>query len=140
MSMFDTYVPCDKLKNIITRETGIKYFDWQTKSLECSLLSIDINEDLSVTLDGELYLDSDFSMIDDPYIYNGKLLLEFEYSKLKSLLFIRPEYHNVIAKIPDTLLEFDRKGKVTVTSIYDFDTITPALLKRNYLIELHSIS
>lgn len=140
MGMFDTYVPCDKLKNIITRETGIKDFDWQTKSLECSLLNIDINEDLSVTLNGKSYLDSDFSMIDDPYIYNGKLLLEFEYSKLRSLLFIRPKYPNVTVQIPDTLLEFDRKGNVTATSIYDFDTVTPALLKRNYLIKLHSIS
>ena len=44
MGMYDTYVPCQKLMDVLSKETFIKTFDWQTKSLECELLDLNINE------------------------------------------------------------------------------------------------
>lgn len=141
MGMYDTYIPCSKLKTIITEETGIKEFYWQTKALECELLELDINEDLSVTLNGIPYLNSDFTMIDSPYINHGNLLLEFENSKLKSILWARnPAYAYDTVSMCDFLLVFNSKGNITSTRIYDFDTKTPALLKRNYLMGLYLLS
>ena len=138
MGMYDTYVPCQKLMDVLSKETFIKTFDWQTKSLKCELLDLNINENLQITQDGCHYqFDSDH-FIDDPYVSKGTLLLEFVNDELTSILHINnsiDEYGSV--KVPDVLIEFINIDSYEVSKIYDFDHKCKALIKRNYLYNLH---
>lgn len=141
MGMYDTYAPCQKLMDIISKETSINDFDWQTKSLQCNLLVLNINEDLEVTVkDKQIQFDSDL-FIDDPYITNGVLLLEFVEDKLKSILHINNQIDEYgLVKIPDVLIEFNSIDSYEVSKIYDFDYKSKALIKRNYLYNLYLYS
>jgi len=138
MGMFDTYEPCQKLKDIITKETGIDTFNWQTKSLDCELLNLNINEDLKVTNKNESYLFTTDPFIDSPYIDKGLLFLEFVDDKLKSILFM----HNPIdvdgnVEIPDILIEFKNIDSYKCTYINNFDYKCKELIKRNYIYNLY---
>ena len=138
MGMYDTYVPCQKLMDVLSKETFIKTFDWQTKSLECELLDLNINENLQIIQEGCHYQFHSDHFIDDPYVNKGTLLLEFVKDKLTSILHINnsiDEYGSV--KIPDVLIEFINIDSYEVSKIYDFDHKCKALIKRNYLYNLH---
>lgn len=134
MGMFDTYVPCKKLIDILSKETFIKDFDWQTKSLKCELLDLHINEDLKVTGDLPSYFFDSNSFIDNPYINKGLLLLEFIDDKLKSILHLNnPIDAYGTTNVPDVLIEFKDIDSYKVSKIYDFSDNCKALIKRNYL-------
>lgn len=138
MGMFDTYVPCKKLMDVLSKETFLKDFNWQTKSLECELLDLNINENLQITQDGCHYQFNSKHFIDDPYVNKGTLLLEFVNDELNSILHINnsiDEYGSV--KVPDVLIEFNNIDLYEVSKIYDFDHKCKALIKRNYLYNLY---
>ncbi len=132
MGIYDTYNPCQKLKDIVIKETTIKDFDWQTKSLECELCFLDINENLVLIDENNKFYDLD--LIDDPHINKGILLLEFIDGQLKSLLHINNPIETYgVVHTPDILIEFKNIDSYKVTRIYDFDYNCKGLIKRNFL-------
>lgn len=141
MGMFDTYIPCEKLKQIVIEKTNLKDFDWQTKSLDCELLDLNIDENLEVTSYNESYTFPNDSFIDSPYVNQGLLLLEFSNNKLKSILYIfNPIDMFGCSEKPDILIEFKDINSYECNYIYDFDYKCKALIKRNYLCDLYMSS
>lgn len=133
MGMFDTYVPCNELQEVIKKEIKLKDFDWQTKSLDCNLDDYIIDENLQLWLNNkESFLD----IVDTPYVDKGLLFLEIKNGVLKTLLLSFNHIHAFgVERIPDILMTFNSITDYKVTKIYDFDNLTKELRLRNYLYE-----
>lgn len=132
MGMYDTYIPCKKLQEVVQKETGLKDFNWQTKSLDCNLDEYHIDQDLNLILNNRY---PDLNIIDDPSINQGLLLLEFENGILESLLLSFNAIHTYgKVRKPDILITFNSLTDYEVTKIYDFNQQNLAIYKRNSLL------
>lgn len=154
MGMYDTYTPCEKLKEVVVKELGLTDFNWQTKSYASHLMYFGIKEDLRLVLEyngcytpaGKEPSDDDvqemikgtFTDVDSPFVDKGWLLLDFENSVLKSMLHVRNgEYFKGISETePDILIDFTTLDNYKVSRITDFtNPNNDLILKRNDIIK-----